>query len=153
MVEGTPWFTPPEAIQGSVQIDPRSDLYSVGALGYYLLTGQYIFDAETIPEIHKKQLTTAPIPPHQRTPNPISLEMEQTLLRCLEKEMALRPHSAGELRARLLASPAALQWTLETRVAWWDAYNRQPVTSHDETGAAYSTPMATVKIDLASRLE
>ena len=41
MIEGTPWFMPPEAINGSS--DPRSDLYSVGALGYYLLTGQYIF--------------------------------------------------------------------------------------------------------------
>ena len=153
VVEGTPWFTPPEAIQGSVEIDPRSDIYSVGVLGYYLLTGQYIFDAETIPEIHKKQLTAAPIPPRQRTPNPISPEMEQTLLRCMEKEMGLRPQSAGELRARLLASPAASQWTLEARVAWWEAYHRQPITSDDETGAAQSTPMATVKIDLASRIE
>ena len=153
VVEGTPWFTPPEAIQGSVQVDPRSDIYSVGALGYYLLTGQYIFDAETIPEIHKKQLTAAPIPPSERTPNPISPGMEQTLLRCLEKEMDLRPQSAGELRTRLLASPAASQWTPEARVAWWEAYQRQPITSRDETEAAHSTPMATVKIDLASRIE
>ncbi len=153
VIEGTPWFTPPEAISSSVQTDPRSDIYSVGALGYYLLTGQYIFDAKTIPEIHEKQMTTAPIPIRQRTTNPVSPEMEQTLLRCLEKETDLRPQSAGELRALLLASPAASHWTPEARVAWWEAYDRQPVTSHDETGAVYSTPMATVKIDLASRME
>src|SRR5208282_489349 len=46
VIEGTPWFTPPEAISSSVQTDPRSDIYSIGALGYYLLTGQYIFDAK-----------------------------------------------------------------------------------------------------------
>jgi hypothetical protein len=153
VIEGTPWFTPPEAISSSVQTDPRSDIYSIGALGYYLLTGQYIFDAKTIPEIHEKQLTTAPIPIRQRTTNPVSPEMEQTLLRCLEKETDLRTQSAGELRALLLASPAASHWTPEARVAWWEAYDRQPVTSHDETGAVHSTPMATVKIDLASRME
>src|ERR1019366_407192 len=47
---GTPWFMPPEAFKGSGPTDPRSDLYSVGALGYYLLTGQYIFEAETASE-------------------------------------------------------------------------------------------------------
>ena len=56
VIEGTPWFMPPEAIRGSAEIDPRSDLYSLGALGYFLLTGQYIFDAETVAEIHEKQL-------------------------------------------------------------------------------------------------
>jgi serine/threonine protein kinase len=45
VIEGTPWFMPPEAIQASAPTDPRSDLYSVGALGYFLLTGGYIFDA------------------------------------------------------------------------------------------------------------
>jgi len=70
LIEGTPWFMPPEAIQGSAPADPRSDLYSLGRLGYYLLTGHYIFDAETIAEIHEKQLTAVPEPPSQRTTNP-----------------------------------------------------------------------------------
>jgi hypothetical protein len=139
-IEGTPWFTPPEIIKGSVQTDPRSDLYSLGALGYYLLTGQYIFDAETTFEIHQKQLNTAPIPPSQRTTNPISPEMEQTLLRCLEKEANLRPQSASELQTLLLTSPAARDWPPEARIAWWEAYDGQPITSHDETAAARSTP-------------
>jgi hypothetical protein len=153
LIEGTPWFTPPEAIQNAAQTDPRSDLYSLGALGYYLLTGQYIFDAETISEIHQKQLATAPTPPGQRTTNPISPEMEQILLRCLEKEADLRPQSAGELQALLLACPAAEGWTPAERAAWWEACDRQPFTSQAETATAQSTPMATVRIDLASRIE
>jgi len=117
------------------------------------LTGQYIFDAETISEIHQKQLATAPTPPGQRTTNPISPEMEQILLRCLEKEADLRPQSAGELQALLLACPAAEGWTPAERAAWWEACDRQPFTSQAETATAQSTPMATVRIDLASRIE
>ncbi len=150
VIEGTPWFTPPEAINGSGQIDPRSDLYAVGALGYFLLTGQYIFDAETVSEIHDKQLASAPIPPCQRTSNPISREMEQIILRCLEKDAAARPQSAGELKTLLLNSPAAGEWTPEMRVAWWKSYGLQPAAVADEASTP-STPMNTVRIELASR--
>jgi len=151
-IEGTPWFTPPEAISGSGPVDPRSDLYALGALGYFLLTGQYIFDAETISEIHAKQLAAEPIPPTQRTANPISPDMEQLLLRCLAKEPHHRPQSAGELRTALLATPAAADWTPEMRTEWWEAFALQPAVDPIET-AAESAPMATVSIDLGSRME
>jgi len=155
-IEGTPWFMPPEAIQGSAPTDPRSDLYSMGALGYFLLTGHYIFDAETIAEIHQKQLHAEPVPPTQRTSNPISAEMEQLILRCLEKDMSLRPQSAAELRALLLATPKANAWTMEEREIWWDAYERQPaapeLVAADGT-AKTPTPMPTVSIDLSSRMD
>jgi serine/threonine protein kinase len=152
-IEGTPWFTPPEAISGSGPVDPRSDLYALGALGYFLLTGQYLFDAETIPEIHAKQLNAKPIPPTQRTTNPISPEMEHLLLRCLAKEPHLRPQSANELQAFLRATPAAMDWTQELRTAWWEAYALQPALIPTESKADISTPMASVSVDLESRME
>jgi len=151
VIEGTPWFTPPEAITGSGRIDPRSDLYAVGALAYFLLTGQYIFDAETVPEIHDKQLASIPIPPRQRTSNPISREMEQIILRCLEKDATLRPQSADELKTLLLTCAAAADWKPEARLAWWNSYEHQ-AASHDENAANPSTPMATVKIELSRRM-
>lgn len=150
--EGTPWFMPPEAIQVSVPTDPRSDIYSLGALGYFLLTGFYIFDAETIAEIHEKQLSAVPIPPTQRTTHPISAEMEQLLLRCLEKDMVLRPQSVVELKTLLLATQLAADWTPEAREAWWNDYERQPAVSHAEAAASF-TPIPTVSIDLSSRME
>jgi serine/threonine-protein kinase len=153
VIEGTPWFTPPEAIKGSVAIDQRSDLYSLGALGYYLLTGQYIFDAETVQEIHQKQLSADPIPPSLRIVNPVSSEIEQILLCCLEKDAGLRPQSAGELREQLLACSAAADWPAEARLAWWEAYRRKPIASRDETTSAQSAPLVTVRIDLESRIE
>ena len=150
-IEGTPLFMPPEAIKGSGTIDPRSDLYSVGVLGYYLLTGQFIFEGETIPEIHEKQLSAAPIPPSQRTARPISREMEELLLCCVAKEVEARPPSANDLRTRLLACHAAGDWTVKARAEWWDAYEHQLLPVPGETAADASTPMVTVRIDLASR--
>jgi hypothetical protein len=153
VIEGTPWFTPPEAIHGNVKIDPRSDLYSLGALGYYLLTGKYIFDAETVAEIHEKQLRASPIPPSQRTTKPISAEMEALLLSCLAKEPAARPQTADELRTRLLACPAASEWPVAARIDWWEVYEKLPIGIPLENGADTSTPMVTVRVDLATRME
>src|ERR1051326_9583120 len=113
---------PPEAIKDAARSDPRSDIYSVGALGYYLLTTANVFDAENVLDLYEKHLTASPIKPSQRTANPISAELEETILRCLEKEPNLRPQSVGELRALLLTSPHAADWTLEARQGWWTEY-------------------------------
>jgi serine/threonine protein kinase len=152
-LEGTPWFMPPEAIKASAAPDQRSDIYSLGALAYFLLTGCFIFDAETIAEIHEKQLTAAPVPPSQRTASPISAEMEILLLSCLEKDMNLRPGSAGELRALLLATPAAHDWTPEVREEWWDNYERHAELRHDGEPVSSVAPPPTISIDLSSRME
>ena len=137
-IEGTPWFTPPEAIHHAGQVDLRSDLYSMGALGYHLLTGQFIFDATTVDEVHEKQLHEAPIPPALRTTNPISPEMEKILFRCLEKDPDLRPQTAAELKSLLLSSRTAADWSMESRTAWWEIHEEQPVIpdeSEDEPGS------------------
>jgi len=152
VAEGTPWFMSPEAILGSAPTDPRSDLYSLGALGYFLLTGHYIFDAETVSEIQEKQLTAEPLPFAERTTNPVSREMEELLLRCLAKDMNQRPPSAKELQALLLAIPGAGGWTVEARTAWWDQYDQLPAVSGDGTAGDTSSPRPTVRIDLATRM-
>ena len=118
---GTPAFMPPEAIKDAARSDPRSDIYSVGALGYYLLTTANVFDAQNVLDLYEKHLTESPIKPSQRTANPISAELEETILRCLEKEPNLRPQSVGELRALLLTSPRASDWGPEARAAWCPA--------------------------------
>lgn len=153
VIEGTPWFMPPEAIQGSAQVDPRSDLYSLGALGYFLLTGQYIFDAETVGEIHEQQLHAEPIPPSRRTEQPIGADLEQIILRCLAKDPSARPASAKQLHDELIICAAATDWPATVRAAWWHAYEREPAAAVDTTVADASTPMVTVRINLADRME
>jgi serine/threonine protein kinase len=121
--EGTPLFMPPEAFQESVRSDPRSDIYSLGALGYFLLTGRFVFEADSDLQLYQMHLRQPPTPPSQRTANPISAELEETLLRCLEKEPNLRPQSASELRGLFMTSPAWGRWDLPARVAWWARYH------------------------------
>ncbi|HTB85689.1 MAG TPA: serine/threonine-protein kinase, partial [Candidatus Sulfotelmatobacter sp.] len=151
LVEGTPWFMPPEAVRGDTVGDPRSDLYSLGALGYFLLTGHYIFDAGNMAEVQEKQLTAAPIPPGRRTTQPISRKMEELILCCLEKDMNARPHSADGLRARLATTPFAQAWTPELRAEWWQSFESTPVK--EEAAKPGSTPLPSVSIDLQSRMD
>jgi hypothetical protein len=151
-IEGTPWFMPPESFESSTKSDPRSDIYSLGALAYYLLTGgQYVFAGESLAEIHQHQMAGDPVPPSQRTNNIISDELEQIILRCLAIDPDQRPQSTLELRELLLASPRAKEWTLADRVAWWTKYHSQPVVEVETAEA--STPMQTVRIDIADRIQ
>jgi len=151
---GTPTFMPPEAIKDAASSDPRSDIYSVGALGYYLLTTANVFDAQNVLDLYEQHLTASPIKPSQRTPNPITAELEGTILRCLEKDQNRRPQSVGELRALLLTSPRASDWGLEARAAWWARYQAPENQRTGTRDSRASSPInATVKIDFASRIE
>jgi hypothetical protein len=150
-IEGTPWFMPPEAFAGSGNSDPRSDLYSIGALGYYLLTGgKYVFDGGSLTEIHEQQISRQPIPPSQRAGLAVSAELEQIILRCLAIAPDERPQSAAELRALLTATPFATAWTPAERVAWWSVYRRQP--QPEPASGAASPPCQSVSIDVAGRI-
>lgn len=148
---GTPSFMPPEALKNSAASDPRSDLYAVGAIGYFLLTGKSVFDDEDILELQKKQLAAAPAPPSWRTKNKISLELEKTILRCLERDPEKRPQSALELRDLFLASPHAADYTPEARAEWWAEFHRQEQIAV-EVKTATPSPLPTVKVDFAGRM-
>jgi len=151
---GTPSFMPPEAIKNAARSDPRGDIYSVGALGYYLLTAANVFDAESVIDLYEKHLTESPVPPSRRTANLISAEIEELILRCLEKDPSLRPQTVGELRALLLTLPSAANWTLAARAAWWDRYQNEIITTDAQQQRPPPSPMdATVKIDFASRIK
>ncbi len=148
---GTPSFMPPEAIKNSAATDPRSDLYAVGAIGYYLLTGQHVFEDEDVSELQKKQLADSPAPPSWRTKNRISAELERVILRCLERDPEKRPQSALELRDLFLASPQASDYTSEARAAWWAEFHRQEQTA-PVTGTATASTRPTVTVDFAGRM-
>jgi serine/threonine protein kinase len=144
---------PPEAIKNSSLSEPRSDLYSLGALGYFLLTGRFVFDGRNIAELCEKQLKEIPTPPSQYATHPISAEMDAIILQCLEKDPERRPQSALELRDLLMATPHWAEWTPEARAAWWEQYHRETAPKPGETEYGEETPMdASVDVDLETRL-
>ncbi len=113
----------PEAIQSPNSVDARSDLYAVGALGYFLLTGQTVFEAETIIQLCQKHIDGVPVPPSQRTSQKISPQLEEILLSCLDKVRSRRPESARVLSRLLKQIPTESGWTDEDAEAWWDAHS------------------------------
>ncbi len=116
---GTPLYMSPEAIKAPETVDARSDLYSLGAVGYFLLTGTPVFRGDSVVEVCSAHLHTAPEPPSERLGQELPTDLEDTILACLEKEPHARPRTALELRARLLACPACRGWSETDASTWW----------------------------------
>jgi eukaryotic-like serine/threonine-protein kinase len=121
---GTPLYISPEAIQAPDRVDPRSDIYSIGALGYFLLTGQPVFTASTLIELCQDHVNTIPEPPSRRLGKPISPELEAVLLACLEKSRDKRPQSAHDLTALLDRVSTAGSWSIQDANSWWLDHER-----------------------------
>jgi serine/threonine protein kinase len=127
---GTPLYMSPEAIQTPDLVDARSDLYAVGAIGYFLLTGQPVFNATSLVELCQQHVATVPAAPSQRLGKSISPELESALLACLEKTRAKRPQTARDLAALLDRAPTAGHWTLEDAEAWWGHHDRSSASGN-----------------------
>ncbi len=121
---GTPLYMSPEAIQTPDTVDARSDLYAVGAVGYFLLTGQPVFNATSLVELCQQHVVAQPESPSARLGRPVSAELEAALLACLEKSRAKRPQTARDLAALLDRAPTADSWSLEDGDAWWGRHER-----------------------------
>ncbi len=116
---GTPLYMSPEAVQRSVEMDGRSDLYSLGAVGYFLLTGKPLFDSETLGEVLLRQIKDLPATPSERLAKPVSPDLEALVMRCLSKDPAARPASARELDEALGHCVRSGDWTREMADGWW----------------------------------
>jgi len=149
---GTPLFMSPESFRTPGSADPRSDIYSVGALGYYLVTGHYVFEDESVEEILRRHMEDLPPSPRTRTLNPVTPELETAILRCLEKTPDRRPQSVLDLQALLAASPHAAEWNAEARAAWWARVNPTKKSAGPQTPETSSEELlATVRVGLATR--
>jgi eukaryotic-like serine/threonine-protein kinase len=124
---GTPLYMSPESIQSPDLVDARSDLYAVGAIGYFLLTGQPPFNAATLIELCQQHIGAVPVAPSQRLRKPVSLELEAAILACLEKSRAKRPQTARDLWALLNRAPTAENWTKDDADAWWGRHERSHI--------------------------
>src|SRR6266705_6212074 len=115
---GTPAFMPPEIAAGHTG-DGRADIYGLGCVAYWLLTGRLVFDGETAYQVVAQHLNTAPEPASQRSPHSISATLDEVILSCLEKDPARRPQAALELSRRLSGCEIDTSWTEEEAADWW----------------------------------
>jgi serine/threonine-protein kinase len=114
---GTPETMAPEVLRGE-PATAAADLYALGVIGYFLLTGKPIFDASTAAEIVGHHMHTAPVPPRNRLAA-VPPDLEAVILRCLAKEPSERFLDAKALREALLACADAGRWTETDAARWW----------------------------------
>jgi tRNA A-37 threonylcarbamoyl transferase component Bud32 len=125
---GSPPFISPEQARGKGEVDGRTDIYSLGGLGYFLLTGQPPFVRDSAMELLVAHLHEAVTPPRELRPE-IPQELEEILLKCLTKNPAHRYPDAASLD-RALAACAVDTWSPEQAADWW----RRLEISTDDSG-------------------
>ena len=131
VVAGTPAFMAPESAVNPEDADARADLYAVGAVGYWMLTGRLLFEGLTGYETLLDHLQKVPVPPSQRTETSIPPELEQIIMASLEKDPHKRPQNAAEMASLLRAVPLAASWTTNRAEHWWQAHRP---TAHPALG-------------------
>lgn len=117
---GTPMYLSPEGINHPDAVDGRSDLYALGAVAYYLLTGTTVFDGESIIEICMKHVQEQPQSLSERLGKPVSADLEQIVMQCLEKDPEKRPQSAYEVILELSKCQSDGKWSIQDASQWWD---------------------------------
>jgi serine/threonine protein kinase len=149
-ITGTPLYLSPEAVNNPGQVDARTDVYALGAVAYFLLTGTPVFTGSTVMEICMKHVKEAPELPSVRLGKPVSAGLETLILQCLAKAPADRPKDAADLLQRLEACVVQGTWTASDASAWWATHETivptaasatvqlprdQPTTAPDSTVA------------------
>jgi serine/threonine-protein kinase len=120
-VSGTPAYLAPESAAQN-KFDARSDIYALGCVAYWMLTGTLVFEGATAAAVMAAHIRDVPEAPSSRTELPIPAELEKLVLECLAKDPTKRPQSADKLRRRLDAIELAMPWTQQRAAAWWGTH-------------------------------
>jgi len=116
---GTPGFMAPEIAMGAKDVDGRADIYALGCVAYWLVTGRLVFEEETPMATLLAHAQKPPTPPSRRTEMPIPAAFEDLIIACLEKDPNRRPQSAAGLARAISDSGAHRPWTTERAERWW----------------------------------
>ena len=146
-LSGTPQYMAPESITTPNTIDARADLYALGAVAYYLLTGTHVFAGKTIVEVLSDHLHSTPEPLSSRLGKPIAPDLEQLVLGCLAKDPSDRPQSALEVVQGLSECPGIPPWTSEDARRWWAVHGEPSRRTPPPEGEH----MLTIDLQLTSR--
>jgi serine/threonine protein kinase len=135
---GTPAIMAPEMVRFQAPVDARADLYAVGCVGYWLLTGKRVFEANTRHDMLVMHAHQKPVTPSLRGGTPVHPGLEALIMACLEKNPGKRPQTARELRERLDALEFTPPWTAERAELWWKRY--RPMERSAEAAGPNSSP-------------
>ena len=136
VIMGTPETMAPEAVYPEM-MGPRSDLYSLAAVGYYLATGTPVFVAEDIRGYLRMHQTQHPERPSLRNPE-LPADLEAVILKGLSKDPGMRPRSAAAMRAELLGCGAAGSWSATDADQWWKDFEKPSILDLEERSSTGS---------------
>ncbi|HPT28976.1 MAG TPA: serine/threonine-protein kinase [Bryobacteraceae bacterium] len=119
---GTPAYMAPEAAMGEEKVDGRLDIYSLGCVAYYLLTGQLVFEENNSTAMALAHVQKEPVAPSLRTELPVPACLDEIVLKCLAKKPEDRPLSASALIRMLDACTDVEPWTHQASHEWWLAH-------------------------------
>jgi len=128
-IMGTPAYMAPEMALGN-RVDARTDLYAVGCVAYYLLTGEQVFTGDTVLQVITQHVQAAPVPPSERTERPVPARLEHLVLACLAKKPDERPQSARQL-AQSLDTIDGMTWGEDEAVRWWNQHHPRQASISD----------------------
>jgi serine/threonine protein kinase len=123
---GTPGYMAPEVVLGAGDTDHRVDLYALGCVAYWLLTGTMVFQGENAIQVMLQHAQAEPKRPSRRVDRPIPVALEDLVMQCLEKDPARRPAGAEVVSDRLDAVPLTSVWTAERAEQWWAIHRPRP---------------------------
>jgi len=129
---GTPAYMAPETILGE-DVDRRADVYALGCVAYFALTGQLVFEAENSMKLLLQHLHATPVRPSERTELPIPRQLDDLVMACLEKDPARRPQDATELFRLACACSDCDTWSHARAEGWWRTHLPQFTGSLEAT--------------------
>ena len=139
VIAGTPGYMSPEIGLGSPDVDWRSDIYALGSVGFWLLTGQTLFGEGTAMQIVLDHIQKPPVAPSRRAPGPLTPELDEVILACLAKDPNNRPQTMQELSRRLAGVPLPAPWNEDRARRWWLEFGmrvrKMPATSASTSSA------------------
>ncbi len=142
-VLGTPAYVAPELVTDPQHAGPAADIYALGAVGYFLLTGRRVFEGKTVVDVCVQHVTKAPVPPSTIAVH-VPAALEKVILTCLAKAPADRPDGAKALARLLRELPPARDWSEDEAGAWWSEFRKAAQPSP-------SSSVLTITVDLADR--
>ena len=139
---GTPAYLPPEMALGARDIDGRADLYSLGCVAYFLLTGSLVFDESSAVALAIAHTQKKPVPVSQRAEVPVPAGLEAIVMQLLEKDPANRIPTAAETARRLRLLRDVPEWCPERAAEWWET-NLPETLAQTALPAGPATPVTT----------
>ncbi len=125
-VLGSPPFISPEQARGNQAVDMRTDIYGVGGLAYFLITGRPPFERDSALEMMAAHLHEKPTPPRELRPE-TPRDLDEVILRCLAKKPADRFQDIAEVDRALAECNSVVDWDEDQAEAWWrDSAEREP---------------------------